>query len=65
MFQQEVLNTKPSLAKFEVYFFKQLAGTIPGDVSHRSSQLFQASSYRQFLHLAFVHDVDERLAEVG
>ena len=25
----------------------------------RSSQLFQASIYRQFLHIAFVHDDDK------
>ena len=59
MFKQEVLNTKTSLAKFDVYFFKQLTGTIPGDVPNRSSQLFQASRYRQFLHIDVVHDVDK------
>ena len=40
-------------------FFKQLTGTIPGGVPHRSGHLFQASRYRQFLHIAFVHDVDK------
>ena len=49
---------KTSLAKFDVDFFKQLTGTVPGDVSRRSSQLFQASRYRQFLHIAFAHDVN-------
>ena len=48
-----------SLAKFDVYFFKHFTGTIPGNVPHRSSQLFQALRYRQFLRLAFVHDVDK------
>ena len=43
---------------FDVYFSKQLTGTIPGDVPHRSSQFFQASRFRQFLHIAFVHVVD-------
>ena len=47
------------LAKFDVYSFKHFRGTIPGNVSHRSSQLFQALRYRQFLHVAFVHDVDK------
>ena len=51
--------TKTSLAKFDVYAFKQLTGTIPGNVSHQSSQLFQASRYRQFLHIAFVRGVDK------
>ena len=59
MFKKEVSNTKTSLAKFDVYFFRQLTGTIPGDVPHQSSQLFQASRYRQFLQIAFVHDVDK------
>ena len=39
-------------------FFKQITGTIPGDVPHRSFQLFQASRYRQFLHIALAHDVN-------
>ena len=43
MFKKEVLSTKTSLAKFDVYFFKQITGTTPGDVLQRSSQLFQAS----------------------
>ena len=47
-----------SLAKFDVNVFKQLTGIIPGNVSHRSSQLFQASKYRQFLHTALVRDVN-------
>ena len=51
--------TKTSLAKFDVYFFKHFTGTIPGDGPHRSFQLFQASRYRQFLHIAFVRDVDK------
>ena len=51
--------TRTSLAKFDVYFFKHFTGTIPGDVPHRSSQLFQALRYRQFLHIAFVHVVDK------
>ena len=51
--------TKTSLAKFDVYFFKHFTGTIPGDVPHRSFQLFQASRHGQFLHIAFVHDVDK------
>ena len=51
--------TKTSLAKFDVYAFKQLARTIPGHISHRSSQYFQALRYRHFLCLAFVHDVDK------
>ena len=46
------------MAKVDV---KQPTGTIPGNVSHRSSQLFQALSYTQFLHIAFVHDVDKDL----
>ena len=50
---------KTSLAKFVVYFFKHFTGTIPGNVPHPSSQLFQALRFRQFLHIAFVHDVDE------
>ena len=33
--------------------------SIPGRVLSRSSQLFQASKYGQFLHIAFVHDVDK------
>ena len=32
--------------------------SIPGEYPHRSILLFQASLYRQFLHIAFVHDVD-------
>ena len=48
--------TKTSLANFDIYVFKQLTGTIPGNVSHRSSQLFQALRYRQLLHIAFVRD---------
>ena len=59
MFKQKVLNTKTSLAKFDVHFFKQLTGTILGDIPHRSSQICQASRYRHFLHIAFVHDVDK------
>ena len=59
MFKKEVLITKSSLAKFDVYFFKQFTGTIPGDVPHRSSQRVQASRYKQFLHIPFVHDVDK------
>ena len=54
-----LIFTKTSLAKFDVYVFKQLTGTIPGNVSHRSSQLFQVSRYKQFLHIVFVHDVDK------
>ena len=50
-------KTKTSLAKFDVDFFKQLTGTVPGDVPPRSCQLFQASRYRQFLHIAFARDV--------
>ena len=57
--KQEVLNTKTSLAKFDVYFFKQLTGTIPGDVPHRSSHFFHASRCRQFLLIAFVNDIDK------
>ena len=48
---------KTSPAKFDVYFLKQLTGTIPGDVPHRFGQFFQASKYRQFLHICSVHDV--------
>ena len=44
---------------FDVYFFKSLTGTLPGDVPHRSKLLLQASRYRQFLHIDFVHDVDK------
>ena len=51
-------STKTSLAKFDVDFFKQLTGTVPGDVSRRSILLFQALRYRQFLHIAFARDVD-------
>ena len=50
---------KTSLARFDVSFFRHSTGTIPGDDPHRSSQLFQASRYKQFLHIAFVHDVDK------
>ena len=50
MFKQGVLNTKTSMAKFDVYFFRQLTGTIPGDVPHQSSQLFD---------ITFVHDVEK------
>ena len=32
--------------------------SIPGGYPHRSILLFQASWYRQFLHIAFVHDDD-------
>ena len=49
---------KTSLAKFDVDFFKPLTGTVPGDVPRRSFPLFQASRYRQFLHIAFARDVD-------
>ena len=59
MLEQKVLNTKTSLANFDVYIFKQLTGTILGDVPDRSSQHFQASRYRQFFHTAFVHAVDK------
>ena len=48
-----------SLAKFDVYFFKHFTGTISGDIPHRSSQLFQASRHRQFLHIAFEHNVNK------
>ena len=44
---------------FDIYFFKRFSGTIPGRVPHRSSQLFPASRYGQFLHTAFAHDVDK------
>ena len=50
-------STKTSLAKFDVDFFKQLTGTVPGDVSRRSILLFQASRHGQFLHIAFARDV--------
>ena len=33
--------------------------SITGRVIPRSSQRFEASRYRQFLHIAFVHDVDK------
>ena len=39
-------------------FFKQLTGTVPGDVSRRSILLFQALRHGQFLHIAFARDVD-------
>ena len=52
------LTTKTSLAKFDVESFKQLTGTVPGDVSRRSILLFQASRHGQFLHIAFARDVD-------
>ena len=39
--------------------FSGSKGTIYGDVPARSSQVFQASRYRQFLHIAFVYDVDK------
>ena len=32
--------------------------SISGGYPHRSILLFQASRHRQFLHIAFVHDVD-------
>ena len=58
--EKDYLNfTKTSPAKFDIHFFKQLTGTILGNVPHRSSQLFQASGYRQFLLVAFVRDVDK------
>ena len=54
-----IIFTKTSLAKFDIYFFKQLTGTIHSDVPHRSSQLFQASRYRQVLHIASLNDDDK------
>ena len=59
MFTQEALNIKTSLAKFGAYSVKQPTGTLPGDVPHRSSQLIQASRFTQFLHIAFLHDVEK------
>ena len=41
--------TKPPLANFLIYVFKQLRVSIPGRVSSRSSKLFQPSRYKQFL----------------
>ena len=60
-----LIFTKTSLAKFDVYIFKQRTRTIPGDVPHRSNQLFQALRYRQFLHIAFVHNVDKDLGTLA
>ena len=51
-------STKKSLANFHVWLFSCLRVSIPGDISHRSFQLFQASRYRRFLHIAFAHDVN-------
>ena len=50
--------TKTPLAKFNVLLFNYFRVSFPGGVSHRSSQVFQALRCRQFLHIAFVHDVD-------
>ena len=33
--------------------------SFPGRVPPRSGQLFQASGFRQFFHMVFVHDVDK------
>ena len=41
------------------FFPNKIRVSIPGRVPHRSSQLFQASRYRQFLHIAFVRDADK------
>ena len=41
--------TKTALANFHVWLFSCLRVSVTGDVSHRSSHLFQASWYRQFL----------------
>ena len=46
-------------ANFLIYYFEQIQVSIPGSVPHRSIQIFQASKYRQFLHIAFVHDGDK------
>ena len=59
MFKQELLETKTSLPLFDVYTFQQLTGTIPGDVPHRFSQPFQALTFRQFLHISFMNDIDK------
>ena len=32
MFKQNVSNTKTTLAKLDIYFFKQLTGTNPSDI---------------------------------
>ena len=47
-----IIFTKTPLANFHVKLFNFLRVSIPGRVSHRSFQLFQASRYRQFLHIA-------------
>ena len=51
---------KTSVAKFDVYFFKQLTVTISGDVPHQIiSALSSFVIFRPFLHINFVHDVDK------
>ena len=47
-------NTKTPLSN--LLFSANLRVSIPGRVPFRCSQLFQASRYRQFLLIAFVHD---------
>ena len=51
--------TNTPLANFLLYYFKQIRVSIPDKVSPRSSQIFQASRYRQFLRIASVHDDDK------
>ena len=51
--------TKTPLANFLVYFSNKSRVSTPGSVLHRSIQFFQAWRYRQFLHIALVHDIDK------
>ena len=58
--KHSLLNfTKTPLANLLIYYFQQIRVSIPGRVPPRSSQFFQASRYRQFVHTASVHDDDK------
>ena len=60
IFRVNLEVSKTSVAKFDFYFFKQLTGTFPGEVPHRIISTFSSFViFRQFRHIAFVHDVDK------
>ena len=48
------LFTKTPPANFLIYYFQQIRVSLLGRVPSRSSQLFQASGQRQFLHITFL-----------
>ena len=53
-------KTKISTGQLSCQAFQPSSeGAIPGGHPRRSIQLFQASRHRQFLHIAFAHDVTE------